>query len=168
MQLSKEQVMYSLLAITVLVVLVMTVQNIMGSDEQFKSLSVADYNQFNDVGDHFEAYTSNGVVDPAEMLAVEDIVATESPSMVETYAEMSELTGAFPGEINPDGVPSILQNQNFLEAADIIGSVREPLRNSVIDIRGAPVIPKQVISPWNNSTTATTHRMGLTANENLF
>lgn len=49
-------------------------------------------------------------------------------------------------------VDGILANKNFLTAGSVIGMLSEPHRNSNLSIRAEPVITKQVLSPWNNST----------------
>lgn len=47
-----------------------------------------------------------------------------------------------------------LNNQDFLDAGRIVGVLSEVLQNSVLDIRGVPVIEREQVSPWNNSTKA--------------
>jgi hypothetical protein len=55
----------------------------------------------------------------------------------------------------------ILSNKNFLEAGKAIGQLAEPLRNSNLSIRAEPVIERQQISPWNNSTKPKSHGRGM-------
>jgi len=55
----------------------------------------------------------------------------------------------------------ILANKNFLEAGKAIGQLSEPLRNSNLSIRAEPVIERQKISPWLNSTKPTSHGRGM-------
>ena len=55
----------------------------------------------------------------------------------------------------------ILANKNFLEPGKQIGQLAEPLRNSNLSIRAEPVIERQQISPWQNSTKPLSHGRGL-------
>lgn len=55
----------------------------------------------------------------------------------------------------------ILANKNFLEAGKAIGQLSEPLRNSNLSIRAEPVIERQQISPWMNSTKPKSHGRGM-------
>lgn len=55
----------------------------------------------------------------------------------------------------------ILENKNFLEAGKAIGQLSEPLRNSNLSIRAEPVIERQQISPWMNSTKPKSHGRGM-------
>ena len=50
--------------------------------------------------------------------------------------------------------PKDLTNMNFLEATDTIGvdTVSSSLRNASYDIRSTPTNPRDVVSPWMNST----------------
>lgn len=50
--------------------------------------------------------------------------------------------------------PKDLTNINFLEATDTIGvdTVSSSLRNASYDIRSTPTNPRDVVSPWMNST----------------
>ena len=170
MQVTRSQVVYALFAVAALATLVLVIQNIQRMEDLMED-ETENFNIIEDAGDKFAEY---GLVDRT-LQADPPLAEIDDMNAIENYADLgdsiesaADLTGAFPGEANSDDVAKILTNQNFLEAADIIGSAREPLRNSVIDIRGAPVIPKQVLSPWNNSTLALTHRMGLNQSENLF
>jgi hypothetical protein len=54
-----------------------------------------------------------------------------------------------------------LANKNFLEAGKAIGQLSEPLRNSNLSIRAEPVIERQQISPWMNSTKPMSHGRGM-------
>ena len=50
--------------------------------------------------------------------------------------------------------PKDLTNMNFLEATDTIGvdTVSSSLRNASYAIRSTPTNPRDVVSPWMNST----------------
>lgn len=50
--------------------------------------------------------------------------------------------------------PKDLTNMNFLEATDTIGidTVSSSLRNASYDIRSTPTNPRDIVSPWMNST----------------
>jgi len=151
MQVTQEQLAYGALALAALVVIGLLLNKFVLSEGFGDRRPI--YNNFREASDLFQD------------AGVQEVEKAVNEVLVEKYADMvsstTDLTGAFPGPVNEADVDPILKNQNFLEAADIVGSVREPLRNSVIDLRGAPVIPKQVLSPWNNSTSAITHNMGL-------
>ena len=49
-----------------------------------------------------------------------------------------------------------LQNQSFLDPSKLIGvdTVSSSRRNANLQLRGEPVIPKQNLCPWNNSSIA--------------
>ncbi len=51
-------------------------------------------------------------------------------------------------------IDGILNNKNFLTAGSVIGIMSEPKRNSNLDLRAEPVIPKQAFA-WNNSSFPT-------------
>jgi hypothetical protein len=55
--------------------------------------------------------------------------------------------------VNPHGAGDI-QGKNFLSAGALIGinTIGQSLRNANLQERSDPIIPKQDISPWNNST----------------
>ena len=55
--------------------------------------------------------------------------------------------------INPSSQANI-QDQNFLTAGYHIGvnTIGQPLRNANLQLRSDPIIPRQDVGPWNNST----------------
>jgi hypothetical protein len=157
MQVTQDKLVYGALALAALVIIGLLLKKFVMKEGFGDRRPI--YNNFREASDLFQD------------AGVQEVEKAVNEVLVEKYADIvsdkTDLTGAFPGPVNEADVDPILKNQNFLEAADVVGSVREPLRNSVIDLRGAPIIPKQVLSPWNNSTSSLTHGMGLQSENNL-
>lgn len=95
---------------------------------------------------------------PAPTMLAKDLMARDPLDPKELLpVEQKDLDFA---KANPT-VEGILANKNFLTAGSVIGMLSEPHRNSNLSIRAEPVITKQVLSPWNNTTFSEQSAQGL-------
>jgi hypothetical protein len=104
---------------------------------------------------------TNSLAQPsvAETGAQHVVPVSDSPAMVNDYAmrPVNNVSDLLPSDSNAEWAklnPGLNAGAtpDLLSAGTIIGINRTPLRNSNLQYRSDPVIPKQDIGPWNQST----------------
>lgn len=108
--------------------------------------------------------TTNSLAQPSVADTSAQYVAPVPPSLAmgNDYAmrPVNDVSDLLPGDSNAEWAklnPGLNAGAtpDLLSAGTIIGINRTPLRNSNLQYRSDPVIPKQDIGPWNQSTIDT-------------